>query len=496
MLVGQYARNIERPPFYTLNPNRIQSSDYSYQIGNPYLRPTYINRFSVTLVYNYRYTVTVGGNLHHDLIREFCKQDVANPDVSYITYENHDRENHWFVAVSLPYQPFTWCNLTGNFIGVRQDIRMTELSSFSSHYLGFANAIATFTLPAGFTVEARYSGTSRLYSGNSEVAPRHTVGVMARKKLLNDKLLLAVSVDNIFNQANEYASTLDVYRTSSRYENGFTGRVFKVALTWNFNSGKKVRKSKIEIGSERSRLNENNNRKVAQKYQWPYLWIRIYIFTLDEEQDKINTVMEDRKLSEKESLDIITQMINSSKRNMKVGSGNVLLYWGYFTVLLSVVISSLIVYTQNYIWSWGWMLMFAVGPVISYKQRGCEPAVVTYTDKTISSVWQVFGCMFGLTFVLIAAFCVLYEQSVNFILMLPLSLLYCGLGVSINGIILREKWMIYSPVVAFVLVIYMLMSLINHGPVTVLWYLYFGLSFVVMMIIPGHILNNKAKNNV
>ena len=51
--------------------------------------------------------------------------------------------------------------------------------------------------------------------------------------------------------------------------------------------------------------------------------------------------MEDRKLSEKESLDIITQMINSSKRNMKVGSGNVLLYWGYFTVLLSVVISSL-----------------------------------------------------------------------------------------------------------------------------------------------------------
>ena len=141
---------------------------------------------------------------------------------------------------------------------------------------------------------------------------------------------------------------------------------------------------------------KNNNRKVAQKYQWPYLWIRIYIFTLNEEQDKINTVMEDRKLSEKESLDIITQMINSSKRNMKVGSGNVLLYWGYFTVLLSVVISSLIVYTQNYIWSWGWMLMFAVGPVISYKQRGCEPAVVTYTDKTISSVWQVFGCMFGL----------------------------------------------------------------------------------------------------
>ena len=40
--------------------------------------------------------------------------------------------------------------------------------------------------------------------------------------------------------------------------------------------------------------------------------------------------MEDRKLSEKESLDIITQMINSSKRNMKVGSGKCVALLGVF----------------------------------------------------------------------------------------------------------------------------------------------------------------------
>ncbi len=97
-------------------------------------------------------------------------------------------------------------------------------------------------------------------------------------------------------------------------------------------------------------------------------------------------IMEDRKLSEKESLDIIARMINSSKRNMQIGSGNVLLYWGYSTVFLSIVISALVSCTQSYIWSWGWMLMFAVGPVISYKQRGHEPVVVNYTDKTIDKV--------------------------------------------------------------------------------------------------------------
>lgn len=67
------------------------------------LRPTYINKFSITLVYNFRYTLTIGGNLHHDLIRQFGKEDAENSDISYVINENHNRENHWFVAVTAPW---------------------------------------------------------------------------------------------------------------------------------------------------------------------------------------------------------------------------------------------------------------------------------------------------------------------------------------------------------------------------------------------------------
>lgn len=258
MLVGQYARNIERPAFYTLNPNRLQTSDYSYNIGNPYLKPTYINRFSATLVYNYRYTLTIGGNLHHDLIREFCKEDATDPDVSYITYENHDIENHWFVAVNIPLQPARWCNLTANYVGVIQDIRMTKEADFASHFLSFTNVTASFILPKDLTLEAQYNGSSRLYSGNSEVAPRHTLSLFARKKLANDRLLVTVSANNIFNRYNDYINNMAAYTTQSHYESGSQGRTFKVSLTWNFNSGKKIKKQTIERGSnsERSRMNE------------------------------------------------------------------------------------------------------------------------------------------------------------------------------------------------------------------------------------------------
>lgn len=258
MLVGQYTRNIERPAFYTLNPNRLQTSDYSYNIGNPYLKPTYIHRFSTTLVYNYRYTLTIGGSLHRNLIREFCKVDAVDPDVSYITYENHDVENHWFVAASIPVQPVPWLNLAANFIGVRQDIRMTEKAAFAHHYLAFANATVTFTLPKDITIEGQYSGTSRLYSGNSEVAPRHIVSLFARKKLAGNRFLITVSADNIFNRYNDFASHIEAYTSQSHFESGHLGRTFKATLTWNFNSGRKVKKPTIERGvnSERNRLNE------------------------------------------------------------------------------------------------------------------------------------------------------------------------------------------------------------------------------------------------
>lgn len=55
--------------------------------------------------------------------------------------------------------------------------------------------------------------------------------------------------------------------------------------------------------------------------------------------------MEEKKLSEQESLELISQMIRSTRKNMEVGSGNQFLYWGYFTAALSVLLFLLVYYT-------------------------------------------------------------------------------------------------------------------------------------------------------
>lgn len=122
----------------------------------------------------------MGGNLHHDLIREIAHRDATAPDAVYIRPENHYTENHWFVAASVPAKITRWWNLSVNAVGVMQRIRLNSTDSPATHYLMFADATCSFTLPAGFFAEAAYRAQSRLYSGNSEVGPRHTLSATVK----------------------------------------------------------------------------------------------------------------------------------------------------------------------------------------------------------------------------------------------------------------------------------------------------------------------------
>lgn len=253
MLVAQWSRNIERPSFPSLNPARIQLSDYSWQSGNPALRPTYIHRFSLTAVWKYRYTLTVGGNLHHDLIREVAHRDEGDPDVIYIRPENHYTENHWFAAASIPVKITRWWNLSVNAVGVMQRIRLARTDAPATHYLLFADATCSFTLPAGFFVEAVYRAQSRLYSGNSEVGPRHTLTATVKKQFCDRRLTLFCTASNLTDCGWEFASTTDGMRRTIDARQAWSGRAWKVGATWNFRAGKKFRTRAVESAAQTDR---------------------------------------------------------------------------------------------------------------------------------------------------------------------------------------------------------------------------------------------------
>ena len=202
--------------------------------------------------------------------------------------------------------------------------------------------------------------------------------------------------------------------------------------------------------------------------------------------------MEEKKFTEKESLELISQMIQATRKNLVKGQGNYFILYGYTAAILSIIIYTLLCMTHTPWWWAGWFLMFLPVIILSFKEKRNTPTVITYTDSMVNKVWQVMGASFSLTMLVILALSFIVGKC-DFMLMLPLCLLYTSIGTAIPGLVIREKCLLYTPLVGFVLAIYMLMSYTINNSAAILWNLYFGLSFVVMMIIPGHILNNKSE---
>ncbi len=200
--------------------------------------------------------------------------------------------------------------------------------------------------------------------------------------------------------------------------------------------------------------------------------------------------MEEKSLSEKESLELIARMIRSTQRNLVSGSGNVFLSYGYTAVVLSVVVFGLNRLTGNPMWNLLWLAMFV--PMLCRTIGGKRPEVVTYTDATVGDIWRVVSALFCLTLIAIPAIGLLLLGQCGFSLMLPLCLLYAGIGTSVTGVVTKVPSLVYTPFVAFAFAMYMLMVLAGGGTATAVWHLYFGLSFLAMMVIPGHVLNRKT----
>ena len=85
-------------------------------------------------------------------------------------------------------------------------------------------------------------------------------------------------------------------------------------------------------------------------------------------------IMEEKKLNERESLELITRMIQETKNKLEVGDGNVLLIWGYVSVLTAILVYVLLLLAQTPQVNWLWFLIPLIGyPVMkSHRLSGHE----------------------------------------------------------------------------------------------------------------------------
>lgn len=190
--------------------------------------------------------------------------------------------------------------------------------------------------------------------------------------------------------------------------------------------------------------------------------------------------MEDKQLNEKESLELIAQMIRNTQQRLEKGNGLPFLIWGYTTVLVSLAVWYLFSTTGNPQWNYLWFLIPVIGyPLMMRAIRKTEKGVTTYIDKIIAYVWIVFGIS---GFVVSTSAIFLWSLPILFIVILMM-----GIGTAITGLIIQFKPIIYS---GFAGIILSYLCLIIKGYESIL---VFAFIFLIMMVIPGHILYSKGR---
>lgn len=205
--------------------------------------------------------------------------------------------------------------------------------------------------------------------------------------------------------------------------------------------------------------------------------------------------MEDKKLTEKESLEVITSMIARTKARY-LGSGNILLMWGYLAVFSSILVWILLAATRQNVWNWLWFAIPVIGmPLTSIMARREKrtDGVVTYSDKITSHLWSIFGVS-EIVLTLICLGFSLIGGIKCWTAMIVYTIIAAPFAEIAQGLIVKEKSLAWGGIVGLAIGMVLVCCVTGKIPLLANWFMpLFILFWVVMMIVPGHIINHKAK---
>jgi hypothetical protein len=190
---------------------------------------------------------------------------------------------------------------------------------------------------------------------------------------------------------------------------------------------------------------------------------------------------EDKLMSDKESLELITSMINKAKNRFSE-NGFLYLLWGWVILICCLAQFSLLYFFNNndayYIWYLTWI---AVVIYLFYLNKKKKNRVIrTYTDEINGFVWLVFIiCTALLVFILIKA------GAVNYIN--PAILVMYGMPTFLSGIILKFRPLIIGGILCWLLSLSSLLTGYDFQLLLI------GFAVIVAWLIPGYLLKKKYK---
>lgn len=198
--------------------------------------------------------------------------------------------------------------------------------------------------------------------------------------------------------------------------------------------------------------------------------------------------MEDKeKMTAERSLEIIRESIERSRRDITRNTGLPMIMWGSLTSVTAIAVWYLWQHTGNPQWNVLWFIMAALGwglTAITVRKNSRKPS--TFISKILGQTWVSFGIFAMMT----AVMGTLSNDGTVYEVRLPITavmIFLLGMASMTTGFILRNTAIISFSASSIVPAN---MALMYPGPYEALM---MGMAALLMLIIPGIIINRKSK---
>ena len=250
-----YSYRIKRPGYSSLNPFVFYYDPFSYQKGNPYLKPALTHSAKLSLTYDKQPFFNIGYQRTKDVIMAVTEQD-DQTGASFLTIVNMDSHKRYSSSLFFPLSFIRNVNGYGGIIANYDIYKSNYLNGIYNKkkfsYVAFLNA--SVKLPLDFKLELGGWYNSGGLNGIMEYKNLYGTSIGVEKKLMDNQLSLKLSVEDPVNKF--WTADIQYANMNMKVLSKWETKVINFKATYKFGNRylKKGEKHKSSASDERRRV--------------------------------------------------------------------------------------------------------------------------------------------------------------------------------------------------------------------------------------------------
>jgi hypothetical protein len=257
-----YSRRIDRPNYSQLNPFLFFLDPFTFEEGNPFLKPQFTDNLEFTYTYKGSSSLSLGYSNTSDYINQVIQQDDPTRTTKAIQM-NLDKFESYSANLSLPIPVQKWWMMINQVSLYYNRFQDADLSGGQLNVGQFAYNFytsSTFTLPKDWTAEVNvWYNSPNVYGIIQALKPQYAVNAGFSKSFWEKKGRLKFNVSDIF-LTSFFNGKVNYQNVNMDIQSRWTSRRASVTFTYNFGNQhvKATRRRSTATDAEKGRVGGNS----------------------------------------------------------------------------------------------------------------------------------------------------------------------------------------------------------------------------------------------